>query len=83
MSAYLVSCVLTFILYGACVAPLLRPSSKRQLTEAAEALLGDIKKKKKTEKGEGTHKSSSSRKTSNWAVVKVIFPCHSCRMYDE
>ena len=71
-----------FILYAACVAPLLRPSSKRQLTEAAEALLGDIKKKK-TEKGEGTHKSSSSRKTSNWAVIKVIFPWRSRRTHGE
>ena len=61
---------------------LLRPSSKHQLTEAAEALLGDIKKKK-TEKGEGTHKSSSSRKTSNWTIVKVTFACHSRKTIDN
>jgi len=45
-----------------CSVWLLSLSSKHHLSEAAEALLGDVKRKK-TEKGaEGSRKSSSSRK---------------------
>ena len=41
-------------------------SSKHHLSEAAEALLGDMKRKKLEKGAEGSHKSSSSRKAVYW-----------------